>query len=70
MLVLQNLSRPAGNPVTAAPACPNCGRPMHLAPIAPRSEGLADLHVYRCGECGVSLAQAADDGTAPSRISA
>jgi transposase-like protein len=70
MLVLQNLSRPVGDPITASPACPNCGRSMHLARIAPRPEGLTELRIYRCGECGVSLTQAADDGAAPSRMSA
>jgi hypothetical protein len=64
MLVLQNLLRPAGNPVTAGPACPNCGRSMHLARSAPRPEGLTDLRVYRCGECGVSLVEAVDDSAA------
>jgi len=64
MLVVQNLSRPVGDPITAGPACPNCGRSMHLARIAPRPEGLTELRVYRCGECGVSLTQAADDGAA------
>jgi hypothetical protein len=39
---------------------------MHLARIAPRSEGLAELRVYRCGECGVSLSEAADEVTAAS----
>jgi transposase-like protein len=63
MLVVQNLSRPAGDPITAGPACPNCGRSMHLARIAPRPEGLTELRIYRCGECGVSLTQAADDGS-------
>jgi hypothetical protein len=37
---------------------------MHLARTAPRAEGLSDLRVYRCGECGVSLSEAADDGAA------
>jgi ribosomal protein L37AE/L43A len=67
MLAIQNSLRPAGNPVTAGPACPNCGRSMHLARIAPRAEGLSDLHIYRCGECGVSLAEAADDAAAAFR---
>jgi transposase-like protein len=60
MLVMQNLSRPAGNPVKTGPACPSCGRSMHLARISPRPEGLMDMHIYRCGECGVSLSEAAD----------
>lgn len=64
MLEMQNLLRPPGNPITAGPACPNCGRSMHLARIAPRSEGLSDLRIYRCGECGVSLVEAADDVSA------
>jgi transposase-like protein len=64
MLVMQNLSRPAGDAIAAGPACPNCGRSMHLARIAPRPEGLTELRVYRCGECGVSLTQTADDGSA------
>jgi len=67
MLVTHNASRPVGNPLTASPACPNCGRSMHLARIAPRSEGLADLRIYRCGECGVSLTEAADDVFAAHR---
>jgi hypothetical protein len=43
---------------------------MHLSRSAPRPEGLSDLRVYRCGECGVSLVEAADEGSAPSRMSA
>ncbi len=65
--VTQNFSRPMGRPLTAGPACPNCGRSMHLARIAPRSDGLAELRVYRCGECGVSLTEAADDVAAVAR---
>jgi hypothetical protein len=64
MLTMQNSLRPSGDPITAGPGCPNCGRSMHLARIAPRTEGLPDLRVYRCGECGVSLSEAADDGAA------
>ncbi len=70
MLVMQNLTRPAGGSMTASPPCPSCGRSMHLARIAPRPEGLSELRVYRCGECGVSLAEAADDSAASSRINA
>jgi hypothetical protein len=33
--------------------CPGCGRPMHLARTTPRSGGLPDLCVFKCGECGV-----------------
>jgi predicted RNA-binding Zn-ribbon protein involved in translation (DUF1610 family) len=64
MLEMQNVSRPIGNPVAEQPACPNCGRSMHLARSMPRPQGLPDVRIYRCGECGVSLAQAADDGLA------
>jgi hypothetical protein len=64
MLTTQNSLRPAGNPITAGPGCSNCGRSMHLARIAPRSDELAELRVYRCGECGVSLSEAADDSAA------
>jgi ribosomal protein L37AE/L43A len=59
-----NLPRPAGKPIKAGPLCPNCGRSMHLARIAPRPEGQTDLNIFRCGECGVSLAEAADDRSA------
>ncbi len=59
MLTMQNLSRPSGAPIHAGPLCPNCGRPMHLARIETRPEGQTDVHIFRCGECGVSLAEAA-----------
>ena len=62
MLVMQNVSRPAGEPIKAGPLCPNCGRSMHLARIAPQPAGLTDVNVYRCGECGVSLVEAATSG--------
>jgi len=58
---MQNLSRPAGNPIKAGPLCPNCGQSMHLARIAPQPESQTDLHIFRCGECGVSLVEAAED---------
>lgn len=67
MLATQNPLRSTGHPLTAGPACPNCGRSMHLARIAPRSEGLPDIHIFRCGECGVSLTEAADDAAAAFR---
>jgi ribosomal protein L37AE/L43A len=64
MLALQNSLRSVGNPIAARPACPGCGRSMHLARIAPRTDGLSDLRIYRCGECGVSLSEGAEDGAA------
>jgi transposase-like protein len=70
MLVMQNLSRPAGDLMKASPACPSCGRSMHLARIAPRPEGLTDIHIYRCGECGVSLSETADDRSRAPRMNA
>jgi ribosomal protein L37AE/L43A len=64
MLAMQNMSRPAAAPIKASHLCPNCGRTMHLARIAPRPEGPTDINIFRCGECGVSLAEAADDKSA------
>jgi transposase-like protein len=64
MLAIQDSLRPVGTAIAARPACPNCGRSMHLARIAPRTNGLSDLQIYRCGECGVSLTKAAGDGAA------
>jgi ribosomal protein S27AE len=60
MLAMQNTSPLAGSsPVTARPACPNCGRSMYLARTAPRPEGFSHQRIYRCGECGVSQAEEA-----------
>jgi ribosomal protein S27AE len=53
MLAIENSAQLSARPVTARPACPNCGRSMHLARTAPQPGGLADQRVYRCGECGV-----------------
>lgn len=44
---------PAVDQTTAAPLCPNCGRPMHLDHIALRNGGLSDL-TFKCGECWVT----------------
>ncbi len=42
--------------------CPNCGRPMHLSPGGDQPRGIfPDLRRYRCGECGVSVTEAAGD---------
>jgi len=67
MLVMENFSRAAGHPLTAGPACPKRGRSMHLARIAPRSEAVAEQRVYRRGECGVSLSEAADEVSAQAQ---
>ncbi len=70
MLTMQNLSRPAGVPVAARPLCPNCGRSMHIVPVEPQPDSLTDVRIYRCGECGVSLAEAGNDRSALSRMRA
>ena len=44
-----------------APRCPSCGRTMHLARVAPRSNGLAGLPVFKCGECGVWVTESPDE---------
>jgi hypothetical protein len=64
MLALQGARQSFGEAVTARPACPNCGRPMHPARTTPGMGGLADLQTYRCGECGVAVTEAAGDGAA------
>jgi len=52
---------PVGDRIKHRPACPNCGRPMHLIRTTPRAGGLSDLRTYSCGECGVGATLAADD---------
>jgi hypothetical protein len=44
------------------PVCPNCGRSMHRARVAPAPDGLPDLWTFACGECGVRLTEAANGG--------
>lgn len=60
MLAMQ-LTRPANEYATDLPLCPNCGRPMSLTRTTPRTGGLPDLCVYKCGECGVWLSEGAGD---------
>ena len=59
MLVTRELTRPL--PGQFRPACPNCGRPMHITRVTPATEDLAELRTYSCGECGVGLTEAAGD---------
>jgi hypothetical protein len=59
MLTIRELERLDSNPVTG-PLCPNCGRPMHLTRITPRSGGLPEMRTYKCGECGVWANEAAE----------
>jgi ribosomal protein S27AE len=60
MLAIQGLMRPVGDHIAARPACPNCGRPMHLTRHTPGTGGLADLRTYGCGECGVWVTEAVE----------
>jgi hypothetical protein len=59
MLVTQSMMQPVSNRLGCRPLCPNCGRPMHLARITPGTDGLADVHTFGCGECGVWATEAA-----------
>ena len=57
MLAVQNSARQSAGPVTAGRRCPNCGRSMYLARMAPGTDGASDQRIYRCGECGVTQAE-------------
>jgi hypothetical protein len=61
MLAFQETKQPAGTRTIVRPACPNCGRTMHLARSTPRAGGLPDLRTFSCGECGVWATEAAHD---------
>ena len=61
MYALIGSPRPVRDPLSDQPACPNCGRAMHVTRTMPRAGGLQDLRIYSCGECGVSLTEAAGD---------
>jgi hypothetical protein len=52
-------TQPSGEYAMVLPPCPNCGRPMSLNRTTPRSGGLPDLCVFKCGECGVWLTESA-----------
>ncbi len=60
MLAEQTSTRRVDSGFTLRPACPNCGRPMHVARMTPGTNGLPDLGTFRCGECGVWVTEAAD----------
>lgn len=49
------------------PACPSCGKPMHLARTIPGIGGLPELRVYSCRQCGVSITEAEDRGELTGR---
>lgn len=64
MLAMRELWRPLGDLTVL---WPNCGRPMHLT-IPPRAGGVSDLRTFRCGECGVSLTEAAPNVSGPEML--
>jgi hypothetical protein len=61
MLAEQTSTRRMDRDFTLRPACPNCGRPMHMARIMPATGGVPDLGTFRCGECGVWVTEAVGD---------
>jgi len=50
------------------PACPSCGRPMHLTRVIPGIGGLPELRVYSCKQCGVSVTEAEQAGEVAARL--
>ena len=56
-MLTMELTRPI---IDCVPACPNCGRSMHLTRTTPR-DGLPDQCVFKCGECSIWLTESADD---------
>jgi hypothetical protein len=61
MMLAIGFPRLSGEYAIVLPQCPNCGRPMYLARTTPRSGGLADLCVFKCGECAVFVSESADE---------
>jgi hypothetical protein len=61
MMLVTELPELGGKYATVLPLCPNCGRPMYLARATPRSGGLPDLCVFKCGECAVFVTESADE---------
>jgi hypothetical protein len=59
-MLAMELPRGSGEFATVPRPCPSCGRSMHLARKTPQPGGLADLCVFKCGECGVWLSEASD----------
>jgi predicted RNA-binding Zn-ribbon protein involved in translation (DUF1610 family) len=58
MLEIQETMWPVGGHITVRPACPNCGRSMHLTRIKLGTGGLPDMGTFNCGECGVWVTKA------------
>lgn len=61
MLAEQTSAQRMASDTALRPACPNCGRPMHPARMTRGADGLPDLGTFRCGECGVSVVEAAGE---------
>jgi hypothetical protein len=61
MMLATALPLRSGKYAAILPPCPNCGRPMYLARATPRSGGLPDLCVFKCGECSVLVTESADE---------
>ena len=59
MLAYPVATRPVNEGLKLRPACPNCGRSMHLT--CTPAKGGPSLEAFRCGECGVWLAESAGD---------
>jgi len=47
--------------IAPRPACPNCGRSMHLKRTSKAADSLPELRTFACGECGVYVTEAAGD---------
>lgn len=60
-MLATEFSRQRGEYGTMRPLCPNCGRLMYLTRTTPRSDGLPDLCVFKCGECAVWLTESANE---------
>lgn len=60
-MLAQHSVPPVDGHVALRPACPNCGRSMHLKRTSKGADGLTELRTFACGECGVYLTEAAGD---------
>jgi ribosomal protein S27AE len=60
-MLAQHSAHPLNGPITLRPACPNCGRSMHLKRTSKAADGLGELRTFACGECGVYVTEAAAD---------
>ena len=60
-MLAQHSARPVDDHIAFRPACPNCGRSMHLKRTSKGADGLTELRTFACGECGVYVTEAAGD---------